>query len=89
MSGRSQLHIDALNIRLPEGFDQRAEAIARAAARELARLPVTRSATIGEISVPAVVLAGGETDAVIARRIARAIHGQVTASTRQGGSDAD
>lgn len=89
MRERSQLHIDALNIRLPAGFGGRAEAIARAAAGELARLPVTRSATLGEISVPTIVIAGGETDAVIARRIARAIHGQVTASTRQGGSHAD
>jgi hypothetical protein len=89
MRERSQLHIDALKIKLPAGFDQRAEAIARAAARELARLPVTQSATLREISVPAIVLAGGETNAAIARRIAGAIHGQMTSRARQGGSDAD
>lgn len=85
----SQLHIDTLNIRLPSGFRHRAESIARAVGAELARLPVTRPAVIGEISVPTIVLAGGETDTVIARRIARAIHLQVTASARQGGNDVD
>jgi len=61
----------------------------RETARELARLPVIRSATMQDITVPTVVVPGGETDTVIARRIAAAIHGRVNAEARQGGSDTD
>ena len=77
-----RIHIDALNIRLPEGFHHRADAIARHTARHLSHMPVPEGADIARLSVPAVSLSGGETDGVVGRRIARAIHAGIRREVR-------
>ena len=77
--------IDSLYIKLPSGFGRRADAIARGAVRHLARLPVRTSVHLASLEAPKVSVQGGETDAVIARRIARAIHSQIKTSGRKGG----
>lgn len=84
-----RIHIDALNIRLPDGFRHRADAIARQTARHLSRMPLPDGADIARLSVPAVSLSGGETDGAVGQRIARAIHAGIRREVRggaQGGS---
>ena len=69
--------IDTLNLRLPTGYGHRAEFIAREVGRELSRLPVRHDVQLPAINVPGVQVHGGESDRVIAQRIAQAIHRQV------------
>ena len=78
MSDRSTLVIDDLNLRLPSGFGQRANGIARETARQLSRMPLAHDVSLNSLTVPPVRVAGGETNGVIARRIAQAIHTQVS-----------
>lgn len=89
MNKPATIAIDNLNIKLPRGFGRRADAIARGAARQLARLPVTDSVQLAGLRVPKVTVQGHETDAVIARRIARAIHREIQTSLRKGNRHAD
>ena len=84
MKNAATISIDNLNIKLPPGFGRRANTIARATARQLAQLPIRDGARLGSIAVPRIVLQGGETDTVIARRVARAIHRQIRTSRRKG-----
>ena len=84
MKNSAKITIDNLNIKMPSGFGQRANTIARATARQLSRLPISTSIRLANIATPKVVLQGGETDTVIARRIARAIHRQIITSHRKG-----
>ena len=84
MKNTANITIDTLNLKLPPGLGRRANTIARATARQLAQLPIRTSARLGNITAPRVVLQGGETDTVIARRIARAIHRQIKTSRRKG-----
>lgn len=84
MSERSRVDIDRLNLRLPAGYEARAEAIARRVGRELAGLSVAGDLHLASLEVPRVRLAGGETDAVIARRIARAVRGRITEAADGG-----
>lgn len=84
MSNNAKISIENLNIKLPPGFGRRADTIARATARQLAQLPIRTSARQASITVPSIVLQGGETDTVIARRVARAIHRQIRTSRRKG-----
>lgn len=84
MNDTAKISIDNLNIKLPPGFGRRADTIARATARQLAQLPIRTNARMASITVPSIVLQGGETDTVIARRVARAIHRQIRTSRRKG-----
>ena len=69
--------IDTLNLRLPADYGHRAEFIAREVGQALSRLPVRHDVQLPVVNVPAVHVHGGESDRVIAQRIAQAIHGQV------------
>ena len=73
----SVLTIEQLNLTLPAGFEKRADAIARDVARELAHMPVAQSLEIKSLSMPKVKIFNGETNQVIARRIAQSIHAQL------------
>jgi hypothetical protein len=84
MKKTANITIDNLNIKMPSGFGRRANPIARAAARQLSQLPVRHSLRLAKMAIPNVVLQGGETDTVIASRIARAIHRQINISHRKG-----
>jgi hypothetical protein len=79
-----RIDIDTLNIRLPEGFRRRGEAIARQTARHLSRMPLPDGADIARLSVPAVTLSVGETDGAVGRRIARAIYAGIRREVRGG-----
>lgn len=79
MSEFSNILIDRFDLRLPEGFEKRADAIARHVAKQLSRLPVALS---GDIDMPSIrvdrlKVTAGETNTVIARRIAGAIQQQI------------
>ena len=74
MARGPQLTIDRLRLQLPAGFQSRANAIARAVARHLAALPLLSSARVERLAVTGGELQPGETDAVIALRIAGQIH---------------
>lgn len=89
MSQRPEFSIDVLNIKLPSGFEHRADAIIREAARRLAAMPIAGSVEMEILSAPVVRTSVGETNGAIARRIAEAIHRQAMSGARQGGSDAD
>jgi hypothetical protein len=78
--------IDTLNLRLPQGFAERADAIARRVGKELARLPVQRDVNLTVLQLPSINVNGGESDGVIARRIARAIHRQINNTPVKTGS---
>ena len=79
---RPALSIDQLNLRLPAGYAHRADAIARETARQLSRLPLPfgADARLDSLGVPPVRIRGGESNRVIARRIAHGIHDQLQQS---------
>lgn len=80
----SELFINRLNLRLPSGFEKRADAIARETSRQLSKLPMEQSMQLDRLNIPRLQIHGGETNRVIARRIAQSIHAQIGAS--KGGS---
>ncbi len=80
------LTIEQLNLRVPKGFEKRADAIARDVARELARMPVAQSIQLKMLTVPKIVVSKGETNQIIARRIAQSIHTQLHISSQSGQS---
>lgn len=75
--------IDRLQLTLPPGFETRAGAVARRVAEELAALPAAGPLRRQRLSVPPLALEPSLGDREIARRIAAAIHGQLT----QGGGE--
>ena len=83
--------IDTLNLRLPHGFANRADAIARQVGRELARWTIRDDAQVPMLQLPKITVYGGESNQVIAGRIAQSIYRQMnSASLKQGqvrGSD--
>jgi len=81
----SELFIDSLNLRLPSGFEGRADAIARETSRQLSKLPMGQSMQLERVNIPRLRLQGGETNGVIARRIAQSIHAQISAPTVSAG----
>ena len=73
-----------MDIRLPRGYRGRAENIGRLTARALASMSLPPGARIERMDLPAVRVNRGETDGVIARRIAGAIGAQLRGG---GGSE--
>lgn len=82
----ASVSIQRMDIRLPGSFKHRADGIARRAATELSHMGIERSLRLDRIDLPALRINGGETDAIIAHRIARAIHGHIT-KNKPGGRD--
>ena len=76
------VHIQRMDIRLPAGLKHRANGIARRAVAALSQLNVGQSAQLERLDLPVLKINGGETDAIIARQIAIAIHAQLE---REGG----
>ncbi len=68
------ISIDNLNLRLPAGFESRANNIAQQTARYLSRYPVMQSISVDNLNVPGITVHGGEANGVIARRIAQTIY---------------
>jgi len=85
----SELFINTLNLRLPSGFEGRADAIAREISRQLSMLPMAQSLQLDRLNIPRLQLHGGETNGVIARRISQSIHAQISTTTSSGGTSHD
>ena len=81
------LKIDHLRLHLPSSYEKKASSIARLVAEELGRLPIENSVRIEHLPVPQIKLHGTQTDAQLAKGIARSIHGQLTKA--QSGSRHD
>lgn len=75
MSTDAVIIIHNLNLRLPLGFEKRAASIARNIGRELGYLDIhlQDDQQLANLDIGALQVAGGETNHVIARRIATAI----------------
>jgi hypothetical protein len=84
-----RIAIDRLNLNLPPGYEARAAAIARLVGEQLARLPVDADRDIRQLSTPVIQTRPLESDAALAGRIARAIHGQLGRPSRSGGTGHD
>jgi len=78
------LTIDTLSLRLPAGFEHRAERIARLLADALAGVAPGSSATFERLALPPIAIAPGAGDAQIAAGIAGAVRHQLAAARRQG-----
>lgn len=84
-----RIAIDRLNLNLPPGFETRAAAIARLVGQHLARLPADADRNVRRLSAPVIQTRPLESDAALAGRIARAIHGQLGVPSRSGGTGHD
>jgi len=67
------IDIDHLSLRLPHGFESRANNIARGIGAELERRDWDRSVNIDYLSLPPVSISRHEGDAEVARKVAAAI----------------
>ena len=85
MHQAAQLTIDNINIRLPQGFEKRADSIARNLAKQLAMMEfsVSESRTLAELNLANVKINAGEANTVIARRLAQSIAQQVNHTQTQ------
>jgi hypothetical protein len=78
------INIDKVNLSLPPGFELRANNIGRLFAEQLSRLPITTSLSIERLSIPPLHIQPGETDTIIAQRIAHTVHSQLLSPTSRG-----
>ena len=77
--------IDELNLRLPPQFAPHADAIARAAVGQLRVSANAGSMRVRQLDIPPVAVSGGETKALIARKIAKAISTSLGHATENAG----
>jgi hypothetical protein len=77
--------IDLLNIRLPGSMQARADRIARSTAEALSGLEPGLSVNVRSLDIPAVRVSHGESDTIIARRIASSIHSSLSRTQGNGG----
>ena len=80
----SIINIDKVNLSLPPGFELRANNIGRLFAEQLARLPITASLNIDRLSIPPLHIQPGETDRVIAQRLAHTVHSHLLSPVSRG-----
>jgi hypothetical protein len=80
------LSIDHLQLRLPAGFEQRAESIARLVADALARLDVDAPLALERVALRPIELPRHASDADVALRVAGAVHHHLSAVARGGES---
>lgn len=71
------LTIERMKLRLPDGFQHRADRIARLVSEELAEISFETDITIERLEVPPIKVEPVNDDQQIARRIATAIHTQI------------
>ena len=83
MSGFNDVNIDRLNLRLPTGFEARANGIARLAVKELANKNWHSAVNLHSLSIDTVRIAGNESNRAVAARIATAIYQQAHAQSAQ------
>jgi len=71
------LTIDHLHLQLPDGFEHRADSIARRLGEELARLPWPEDAMVQQVTIPALTVQPAWSDQQIARNLAVEVQGQI------------
>lgn len=79
----ADIMLERLNIRLPNEFQYRADSIARGTVKELSMLRFSQSLDVDSIDIPKITVNGGESDHMVARSIAKTIHGQLLHSHQQ------
>lgn len=74
-SNHASLTIDKLNIRLPAGFEKRADSIARNLSKQLAKIdiPIEGKRDIASLDIGNFKVHAGEANSLIARRLATSI----------------
>lgn len=80
---RSDITIEHLNLRLPNQLSGRANAIGRELVKQLGNIEMHHSAQLDVLDLPAVRLHGGESNQVVARKIAGSMQQQITHHIRQ------
>jgi hypothetical protein len=81
------LSIDTLSLRLPAGFEHRAERIGRLLGEALARIEAGspgESLVLERLAVPPVAIAANATDGEVAAGIATSVRHQLVAARRGG-----
>lgn len=78
------LTIDTLSLRLPAGFEHRAERIGRLLGDALARLAPGSSIALDRLALPPFAIAPGASDVSIAAGIAASVHRQLAAGRHPG-----
>ena len=78
------IRIDLMRLRLPAGYEHRADRIARAVADELGREPVPASAEIASLEAAPVTVPGAASDGDVAREIAGSIRAAMARRMRGG-----
>ena len=78
------LTIDTLSLRLPAGFEHRAERIGRLLGDALARLEYRSSIALDRLVLPPIAIAPGASDVDVATGIAASVHRQLAAARHQG-----
>jgi hypothetical protein len=77
-TGAVNLTIDRLSLRLPAGFEHRADTIARGVGDELARLPWPGGCHLDNLQIAPQTVQPEQSNHQIAAQIARAIHSRIT-----------
>ena len=77
-TGAVNLTIDRLSLRLPPGFEHRAETIARGVGDELVRLPWSGDCHLDHLQIAPQTVRPEQSNHQIAAQIARAIHSRIT-----------
>ena len=80
----SDLIIEHLNLRLPEQFSSRANGIGRELVRQLGKIDMSYSIQLSRLDLPTLSVYGGESNQVIARKIASSVKQQITHHIKQG-----
>jgi hypothetical protein len=76
------LTIDTLSLRLPAGFESRAEPIGRLLADALARIEIPASLHVEHLALPAIEVSRHASDADVVARITDAVRQRITVSRR-------
>ena len=81
------LTIDRLRLRLPAGFERRAERIGRLVGDALARIDTGApgaALTLDRLALPPITIAPGASDFDVAAGVASSVRCQIAAARRQG-----
>ena len=77
-TGEVNFTVDRLSLRLPPGFEHRADTIARGVGDELARLPWPGDYHLDHLQIAPQTVRPEQSNHQIAAQIARAIHSRIT-----------
>jgi len=73
-TGSQNIHIQKMRLQLPAGYEHRGEGLARRVADRLSQLTWDRPVNRQSVAVPPLEMKPGESEAVLALRIADAVY---------------